>query len=296
MSPLPKLEPEDFKLLDWYRTVCETGSIQRAADTLCVSRATLSDGLKRLRTKLGLELLESTPAGSFPTPKGRIVLKEACRLRNEFSSSVKRIEDDTAASISYTIGSVFGAYNQLIEAADKHLNEVDLMSRAMSVKDPGRDLLDGKIDMALLLGPTRVQSQLEHRPIRMEKRVAIMRKNLLPDEWGDSVTLDQLDQFLWPKAPDDSDQFHLAPWLCCDIRPGLPPRQVSASIEPFELRDALLTQDAIVVSTHTISTLFLDDTSFTKVELNAPGWEMCLHTTKEKAAHLDDVAQAMRSR
>jgi LysR family transcriptional regulator, nitrogen assimilation regulatory protein len=72
--------------LECFVCICETGSITRAAAQLNVAQPALGVQLRALEREFGAKLVERTPAGTVPTPAGRLFLDEARNI-------LRRIED-----------------------------------------------------------------------------------------------------------------------------------------------------------------------------------------------------------
>ena len=69
--------------LKYFIAVCECGSIQAAARSLFISAQGLSQGIKRLETDFGVQLLERQPTGTVPTEFGRAFYAQACAAVRE---------------------------------------------------------------------------------------------------------------------------------------------------------------------------------------------------------------------
>lgn len=71
MIPLVYLVRMETRLLHYFKTVVDEGSISRAAAALHMTQPPLSAALSQLEKDLGVQLLTRTPRGVIPTPAGQ---------------------------------------------------------------------------------------------------------------------------------------------------------------------------------------------------------------------------------
>ncbi len=103
----------DLKQLSYFVAAVDHRHIGRAADSMGVSQPTLSRGIQRLESSLGVQLLEREPKGVSLTPFGqrllnhaRVMLNEAHRARSE----VDALSDMTEGQINFGISPNFAQY------------------------------------------------------------------------------------------------------------------------------------------------------------------------------------------
>jgi len=73
----------DFRQLEYFRAVVETGSLSGAAKALHMSQPSLSSAIAKLERELGVQLLERAARGVHPTSAGSYLLGNARRLLGE---------------------------------------------------------------------------------------------------------------------------------------------------------------------------------------------------------------------
>ncbi|MBQ9004091.1 MAG: LysR family transcriptional regulator [Eggerthellaceae bacterium] len=80
--------------LEQFTAIARSGSMAKAAKRLFVSRAALSQNLKRLETELGCKLFEREHNGLVITPFGEIVLEHAQNISNEIAVLQDEVEHE----------------------------------------------------------------------------------------------------------------------------------------------------------------------------------------------------------
>jgi DNA-binding transcriptional LysR family regulator len=71
--PLPSAVPE-LAALDLLRSVVESGSLSRAAETHGITQPSASSRIRTLERQLGVTVLDRSPTGSRPTPDGQLIV------------------------------------------------------------------------------------------------------------------------------------------------------------------------------------------------------------------------------
>lgn len=111
----------DTRTLVAFKTVCDAGSIGRAAEQLFISPQGLSKSMARLEAELGSALLVRTSRGVEPTRAGRLLYERADQIAGILDSLRQSIAADppetlrVAASSGYLVR--FGAeFRQAFEA------------------------------------------------------------------------------------------------------------------------------------------------------------------------------------
>lgn len=61
----------EYRQLEYFLKICETGSISRAAAKLYISQQALSKNIENLENSLGLPLFYRSPPGANPDPLRR---------------------------------------------------------------------------------------------------------------------------------------------------------------------------------------------------------------------------------
>ena len=152
----------DTRYLRSFLKVADTGSITRAAESLDIAQASLSQQILRLESELGFDLLRRSPRGVTLTEAGRIFQEHA---RQILRSADQAVEDgrkfkseptgEVLLALPYSISKV--AAVPLVEAFLRHAPGLRVrLVEAFTGQIRGW-LDEGKIDLGLLhdLGPLR---------------------------------------------------------------------------------------------------------------------------------------------
>ena len=152
----------DTRYLRSFLKVAETGSITRAAESLDIAQASLSQQILRLESELGFELLRRSPRGVTLTEAGRVFQEHA---RQILRSAEQAVEDgrkfkseprgEVILALPYSINKV--AAVTLVETFLSHAPGLKVrLVEALTGQIRGW-LDEGKIDLGLLhdLGPLR---------------------------------------------------------------------------------------------------------------------------------------------
>lgn len=163
----------DTRQLRSFLKIADAGSITRAAESLGIAQASLSQQLLRLESELGYDLVHRTARGVSLTEQGRIFQEHA---RQILRSTEQAIEDgrkfgaepagEVILAVPYSISKVAGT--TLVEAFLRHAPQVSFRL-AEAFTGQIRGWLDsGKVDLGILhdMGPLR---HLTSRPIATEE-------------------------------------------------------------------------------------------------------------------------------
>ncbi len=135
--------------------VADCGGFQRAATVLHLSQGAVSQHVRRLEAALGRTLVEREGRGSRFTADGEALLLHARRLLTVHDETLHAFGMTTARTL--TIGSTEHAAAQLLPSLTSTLNGAFPQHRIRFRIDRGTQLRtalqDGRLDVALLLGP-----------------------------------------------------------------------------------------------------------------------------------------------
>lgn len=80
------------KQVEAFLSICQTGSMNRAAEALYISQPALKKRIDTLESELGVPLLSRTSEGCVPTQAGRVFLEGITPLHKEIAALVKRVQ------------------------------------------------------------------------------------------------------------------------------------------------------------------------------------------------------------
>ncbi|GAB6856018.1 LysR family transcriptional regulator [Microbacterium xylanilyticum] len=87
----PRLDDISVRHLRYALAVCEAGSVSAAADDLRVAQPSLSQQLRKLEGRLGVQLFERTPSGLIPTADGGDFLARAAVFLVNLTDAVEAL-------------------------------------------------------------------------------------------------------------------------------------------------------------------------------------------------------------
>ena len=289
------LSLRDIWLLDLLAEVLDRGSMSAAAQSRNVSTSTVSEGVGRLETLLGEKLVVRTTRGCRPTRRGAEIQAQLQPAVHRLQTLLDELNGLPAAPLR--IGSMFGSHNNLLADVARSHEWLTIRGVSMPIDDPAQSLLDGSVDMALLMGPTRADHQLQRHYVFSETRLAVLPKSRVPAD-VQGLSLAQLDHLKWPDFPPGSDELYLKPWICCDVRPGWPPGRGQEVAEPFAVRDWMQAEpdEAVVATTPSLLAIFDPGPTMAAIPiLDVPGWPVHLCALADSSLPTAEVARCVRA-
>ena len=99
----------DVSDLHMVESICQTGSITQAAESLHISQPTLSKRLARLEQQLGASLFHRSARGLTPTPIANYLIEQSAAIKAQVSSverQVRRLVDRDAGELRIGVGPI----------------------------------------------------------------------------------------------------------------------------------------------------------------------------------------------
>ena len=149
----------DLKRVRYFMAVAEQLHFGRAAERMHVVQPAISQQIKRLEEELGVELFLRSGNEVRLTEAGRQMLPECVRLLNQ-ADEVVRVAKAAAAGtrgkirFGFVDNSVFSLLPPLIREFRHRFPDVDLVLETMIRAQQSEGLLDHRLDVALMPGPT----------------------------------------------------------------------------------------------------------------------------------------------
>jgi DNA-binding transcriptional LysR family regulator len=145
----------DVAPLRSFVAVADCGGFQRAANSLHLSQGAVSQHVRRLEAAVGRPLVERQGRGSRFTPDGDTLLRQARRILALHDETLRELGVESEQSL--VIGSTEHAAAQLLPGLASSLADTLPDCRLRFRVDRGaqlrKALADGRIDVAMLLGP-----------------------------------------------------------------------------------------------------------------------------------------------
>jgi LysR family transcriptional regulator for metE and metH len=208
--------------------IAEAGTMTRAAERLCLTQSALSHQLRDIEARAGTPFFARLGRRMVLTAAGRRVLEAAGRVIAE----VERTEADVRRLAGHNDGSIrvctecntgYHWLAPLLASFRRKHPRVAVHVAAEATEHPRRALLDGRVDLAILIDP-EPDRHLRLRPLFADEMVAIVAKDdpLARRRWIDAEALAQQHLLLYSSVPEESFALRRV------LRPaGLVPERVS---------------------------------------------------------------------
>lgn len=190
--------------------IADAGSMTRAAGRLHLTQSALSHQLRDIESRLGTALFTRLGRSMVLTEPGRRVLDAARRVLGE----VQRAEDDVRRLAGHGEGTIrvctecYTGYHWLgsiLSAFQTKHPRVTINVAADETGGPIDALLDGRIDLAILIDPAK-DRRLRLRPLFADEMVAIAAKShpFARRSWVSPEALAAEHLLLYTSAPEES--------------------------------------------------------------------------------------------
>lgn len=208
--------------------IADAGTMTAAADHLCLTQSALSHQLRDIEARVGTPFFVRLGRRMVLTAAGRRVLDTARRVLGE----MQRTEDDLRRLAGHDEGSIrvctecntgYHWLGTLLTSFRRRHPRVAVHVAADATADPVPALLDGRVDLAILIDPAE-DRRLRLRPLFADEMVAIVAKTdpLAKRRWIDAADLAAQHLLLYSSTPEESFALRRV------LRPaGLTPARVS---------------------------------------------------------------------
>lgn len=143
---------------EYFVVAAEQGSLSQAAVYLGITQPPVSQGIKRLESEVGGQLLERRRDGVHPTSLGRTLLPQA-RVLIRDAQELHNLAEDTLGSGALRIGFVPSLPNLCAAMiAQEHSFELDPIYSSGTAAELVRKVEDGEIDCAIIEDPSPLGS------------------------------------------------------------------------------------------------------------------------------------------
>ena len=190
--------------------ISDAGSMTRAAERLCLTQSALSHQLRDIEARLDTPFFVRVGRKMVLTAAGRRVLETARRV----IADLERAEEDVRRLAGHTDGVIrvctqcntgYHWLGALLTAFQRKHPRVTVNVAADATAGPVEALLDGRIDLAILIDPA-ADPRLRLRPLFHDEMVAIVAKHhpLARRRWLGAQDLAAEHLLLYTSAPQDS--------------------------------------------------------------------------------------------
>lgn len=249
----------DTRLLRYFATVAEEGSLTRAAERLYVSQPALTKQVKRLEALLGVSLFERSRSGVALTEAGRVLAHRVPSLLDDWDDVLR----DTKAAASRAacvlrVGFLASAANEatqrIVTAFSARRPGWRVEMRQATWSNPSAGLADGDVDVALLRLPFPGDDGWRTEVLFTEPRsVALPTGHPLAGRteiafrelWDEPFVAAAAETGAWRDY-----------WLATDERDGHPPRIGAVTDQPDEWLGAIANGYGIALAPESAARFF----------------------------------------
>lgn len=236
-----KLETRE---LEQFTALAEELHFGRAASRLLIAQPALSKTIRRLETRLGVQLFIRSSRQVALTPAGRALLHHGRHALNAVSAAAQHARQAAATQPrlrlvikpggdANLLSSILAAYAKQPDA-----QQVDIIFGGAT--DRADYLRDGRADVALLYAPFDDLTGLEHETLYTEDRVAVLRGDHPLATRGTLRLADLATETLprWKNVPSDNsgpevtDVPQLIQMIAAERTIGLLPRSLVEPVPP----------------------------------------------------------------
>ena len=190
--------------------IADAGSMTRAAERLHLTQSALSHQLRDIEDRLGTPFFTRLGRRMVLTAAGRRVLESARRV----IADVERTEDDVRRLAGHGHGTIrvctecntgYHWLAPLLATFQRKHPHVDVHIAADATAHPVDALLDGRVDLAILIDPP-ADRRFRQRPLFADEMVAIVAKShpLAKKRWAGAEDLAAEHLLLYTSRPEES--------------------------------------------------------------------------------------------
>jgi DNA-binding transcriptional LysR family regulator len=199
----------DFKQFRYFIAVADALHMGRAAELLGIAQPALSQQIKALEQRLGTLLFSRDNRRLTITAAGRIFLEEA-RIAVRQADHALQIGMKAGQGeigrivIGYVDSAMLGPTLPAVLANFRNSRPaVDVVLVAMNVVEQISDLMEEKLDIAIVRGPLPLMPPLLHADLFQREPMAVAIPESHPLATLESLTLDQMrnEMFITPRDP-----------------------------------------------------------------------------------------------
>jgi len=283
------MEIRHLKLVE---AVAEEGSLTKAVDRLFLTQSALSHQLKEIETHLGAPVFHRVNKKLVLTGVGKIVLKTAKKVLKEIEDSelqVKSLVNGETGNIRLST-ECYTCYHwlpPLLKEFHREFPNIDVSIFPEYTSNPIKELLRGKIDLAITSAPIEDSNIIYKELFRDEQVVLVSRDH----PWADRTYVVPRDfatenLLLYNKPLDDSGFYHLF------LEPeGVRPKKVTA----IQLTEATIEMVkagmGVKVMARWAVTPYYDPSKLATVKIGPKGlsrtWYVAMLKKEENSPYLD---------
>lgn len=183
----------DFKRLQYFSQLAETGNFTKTADQLGIAQSALSTSIKKLEQQLGLKLINRTERQMSLTAEGQVLLRHAHKILEDVEQAEKELQELKGLSsgvINFGAPAMLASYYlpDALEQFKKAYPGIQINIHEAGTATLANMLVNGELDLALVRGD-REHEQIRKSLLANDQIVACVPSDH-PFAAQGSVTLD----------------------------------------------------------------------------------------------------------
>ena len=144
----------DISDINMIKVISEVGSVNKAAEILCVSQPTLSKKVARLEQKIKMELFHRDNLGMLPTEAAKFLLSKSVSLNNQLAIIERQLElmaNSIGGKVRIGVGPIIeqGILPKVLLDYAEHNYKFDIAFTTLSAEALVEHLKQSQIDIAI---------------------------------------------------------------------------------------------------------------------------------------------------
>lgn len=232
----------DTRLLRYFATVAEEGSLTRAAQSLYVSQPALTKQIRQLESALGVPLFTRSRSGMALTEPGRALAARVPALLAGWQAALRETRSaarraDRILRVGFLASAANEATQPIIAEFARRRPDWRAEMRQAAWSNPTAGLADSDVDVALVRLPFPGQEALRVVELFSEPRCVALPENH-PLAGRGTIDFRELWDEPFVAAPPETGPWR-AYWLAADERDGHPVRVGAVTEQPDDWLTAI---------------------------------------------------------
>lgn len=168
----------EFRLLEYFKTVCETLHFTKAAEKLRISQPTLSNQIKLLEHQIGSKLFERTGKKVYITQAGRYLLEHTEKAFFELEQAqikINEIRELQRGSLTLGCSGSHLLTSTIISFSSKFPN-ISLSIKELTTEETINEITNHRLDLGIIYIDT-LNNRLENIPLFNEELLFVVSKD-----------------------------------------------------------------------------------------------------------------------
>ena len=168
----------EFRLLEYFMTVCETLHFTKAAEKLNISQPTLSHQIKLLENQVGTPLFERVGKKVYVTHAGKCLLEHAEKAFFELEQAQIKINEIRGLQRGELTIGCSGSHllTSSVISFNRQYPEINLSIKELTTEETMDEILHNRLDLGIIFIDT-INNQLDCTPLFTEELLLVVSAN-----------------------------------------------------------------------------------------------------------------------